>query len=330
MHTYSKEFALIAKYFQREVAGTDTRSKNNIVLGIGDDAAIVDPPEDASIAITTDTMVYGTHFDDHVPADAVGHKLVAMNLSDLAAMGAEPTWLSLAVTCPDINEEWMSEFSRGFFELSDYYNCSLIGGDVTRGPLSFTVTAQGIVPRGKEMRRRGARPGDRIYVSGTLGDAAAALAGLQKTLTVCETQQAQLNKALFYPRPQVGLGQALRAVATSAIDLSDGLAKDLLHVLQSSNLGARIDAGALPTSSVLKMLVTDATERAQLQLTGGEDYQLCFTVPESRRGSLETIAHQLGLDITCVGVIEGEPGLRIELDNQPLLLQHAGFLHFKE
>ncbi|RUO40112.1 thiamine-phosphate kinase [Aliidiomarina taiwanensis] len=330
MHTYSKEFALIAKYFQREVAGTDTRSKNNIVLGIGDDAAIVDPPEDASIAITTDTMVYGTHFDDLVPADAVGHKLVAMNLSDLAAMGAEPTWLSLAVTCPDIDEAWMSEFSRGFFELSDYYNCSLIGGDVTRGPLSFTVTAQGIVPRGKEMRRRGARPGDRIYVSGTLGDAAAALAGQQQTLPVCETQQAQLNKALFYPRPQVGLGQALRAVATSAIDLSDGLAKDLLHVLQSSNLGARVDAGALPASKILEMVLPDPSQRAQLQLTGGEDYQLCFTVPESRRGSLETIAHQLGLDITCVGVIEGEPGLRIELNNQPFSLKTAGFLHFKD
>lgn len=323
MHSLSKEFSLIAKYFQREI-----NPRHDIVLGIGDDAAILIPPAESSLAVTTDTMVYGTHFDDSVPVKALGHKLVAVNVSDLAAMGAEPTWLSLALTCPDINEHWLSEFSSGFFALADYYHCSLIGGDVTRGPLSLTVTAQGFVPQGKEIRRSGAQPGDRIYVSGKIGDAAAAFAGQQGHVALTDIQQASLNKRLFYPTPQVALGQALRAIASSAIDLSDGLASDLQHILHASKVGASINADTLPTSSVLTAAIPNQTTRVQLQLTGGEDYELCFTVPESRRGSLETVAQQLGIEVTCVGVIEGNQGLRILLKEQPLLLTEAGFSHF--
>ncbi|MCO4322688.1 thiamine-phosphate kinase [Aliidiomarina quisquiliarum] len=323
MHNLTKEFSLIAKYFQREQS-----SRHDIILGIGDDAAILTPPAESSLAVTTDTMVYGTHFDDSVPVKALGHKLVAVNVSDLAAMGAEPTWLSLALTCPAINELWLSEFTSGFFALADYYHCSLIGGDVTRGPLSLTVTAQGFVPQGKEIRRSGAQPGDRIYVSGQLGDAAAALAGQQGTIALTDIEQARLNKRLFYPTPQVALGQALRAIASSAIDLSDGLASDLQHILHASKVGASIDAGVLPTSLALSTAIPEQQSRVQLQLTGGEDYELCFTVPESRRGSLETVANQLGIEVTCVGVIEGSEGLRVTLNEQPLLLTTAGFNHF--
>jgi|SRR5690554_2831064 len=323
MHTLTKEFSLIAKYFQREV-----NTRHDIVLGIGDDAAILNPPADSSLAVTTDTMVYGTHFDDTVPVKALGHKLVAVNVSDLAAMGAEPAWLSLALTCPEIDEDWLSEFASGFFDLADYYNCSLIGGDVTRGPLSLTVTAQGFIPHGKAIHRCGAQPGDRIYVSGQIGDAAAAFAGQQGLLALTDFQQAKLNKRLFYPTPQVGLGQALRVIASSAIDLSDGLASDLQHILHASNVGASIEAGALPTSPELLAAIPEHKLRAEQQLTGGEDYELCFTVPESRRGSLETVARQLGIEVTCVGVIEGDPGLRITLNEQPLVLTEAGFRHF--
>jgi len=329
MHTLTKEFTLIAKHFQREVGQNNVRTRRDVILGIGDDAAILNPPAESSIAVTTDTMVYGTHFDDHVPAKALGHKLVAVNISDLAAMGAEPAWLSLALTCPSIDDDWLSEFASGFFELADYYNCSLIGGDVTRGPLSLTVTAQGFVPHGKALHRCGAQPGDRIYVSGHLGDAAAAFAGQQGRLALTDIQQASLNKRLFYPTPQVALGQSLRVIATSAIDLSDGLASDLQHVLQASNVGAKIDANALPTSAVLEMAIPNQEQRVQHQLTGGEDYELCFTVPESRRGSLETVVRQLGIDVTCVGVIEGDAGLRIALNEKPLLLIEGGFSHFE-
>ncbi len=333
MHTLTKEFSLIAKYFRRqpsngELGQRERNQRQDVILGIGDDAAILKLPADSSLAVTTDAMVYGTHFDDLVPVKALGHKLVAVNISDLAAMGAEPAWLSLALTCPDINDAWLSEFSTGFFALADYYNCALVGGDVTRGPLSLTVTAHGFVPHGKALHRCGARPGDRIYVSGHLGDAAAALAGQQGHLPFTDIQQANLNKRLFYPTPQVALGQSLRVIASSAIDLSDGLASDLMHILQASNVGAKIDANALPTSAVLSAAIPNQSQRVQLQLMGGEDYELCFTVPESRRGSLETVVSQLGIEVTCVGVIEGDEGLRVILNEQPLELTKASFSHF--
>lgn len=330
MHTLTKEFALIARYFRRSPTMEAKSLRRDVLFGIGDDAAILAPPADCVLAVTTDTMVYATHFDANTPIKAIGHKLVAVNLSDLAAMGAEPAWLSLALTCPDIDEAWLTEFSEGFFALSDYYGCSLIGGDVTRGALSLTVTAQGFIPQGRAIYRAGAQPGDRIYVSGTLGDAAVALAGQQGKLNLTELQQLSLNKRLFYPSPQVALGQALRTIASSAIDLSDGLGSDLQHLLHAAQVGARIDINKLPASTNLAAaLVADPIQKAQYQLFGGEDYELCFTVPESRRGSLETLVSQLGISITCVGIIEGEAGLRFMQDKTQVSFNEMGFQHFK-
>lgn len=322
MHTHTPEFSLIAKYFKRE-----QEKRRDVTCGIGDDAAVLLPAEDSALAVTTDTMVQGVHFDDNIPARALGHKLLAVNLSDLAAMGAEPAWLSLALTMPSVDEVWLAEFSQGLFQLADYYHASLIGGDVTRGPLTLTLTAHGQIPKGKALYRDGAKPGDRVYVSGTLGDAAAALAMQQERITRT-LQYDALSQALLYPEPRVALGQALRVIASSAIDISDGLMSDLQHILSASEVGARIELADLPASEALQSAIPDQDTRLELQATGGEDYELCFTVPESRRGSLETVIRQLGIPIHCIGVIESERGLRTMLEGEQKRFGAAGFSHF--
>ena len=355
MDIQRSEFALIAKYFQARTSQNQTssfsatnsastqqeynssstlslnsenKSRRDVALSIGDDAAVVIPPADCGIAVTTDTMVAGVHFDDRVPVAALGHKLVAVNLSDLAAMGAEPAWLSLSCTLPEINEEWLAEFSSGFFKTADYYRCALIGGDVTKGPLSFTLTAQGIVPKERYLTRKGAQPGDRIYVSGTLGDAALALAAQQQRVQLSDSAFAALEKRLFYPTPRVGLGQLLRNLATSAIDLSDGLAGDLSHILQASGVGAHIELERLPRSKAFAESIHSAADGWVYQLAGGDDYELCFTVPASRCGMLETIAVQSGVSVTQVGIIEGNKGLRYFNNNERCDLQLESFSHF--
>lgn len=322
MHTRTPEFSLIAKYFKR-----DQEKRRDVTCGIGDDTAVLLPAEDSALAVTTDTMVQGVHFDEHLSAHALGHKLLAVNLSDLAAMGAEPAWLSLALTMPSVDETWLADFSQGFFKLADYYHSSLVGGDVTRGPLTLTLTAQGQIPKGKALYRDGAKPGDRVYVSGTLGDAAAALAMQQGRIARSEAYET-LAHALFYPEPRVALGQALRVIASSAIDISDGLVSDLQHILFASGVGARIELNDLPASEALMSAVPEASTRLELQTGGGEDYELCFTVPESRRGSLETVIRQLGIPIHCIGVIESEPGLRTMRAGEPYSLSATGFSHF--
>lgn len=343
MDTQRREFALIAKYFQNRsyartaaveqgansgfVLTANQRHRRDVALSIGDDAAVVVPPVDSGIAVTTDTMVAGVHFDDKTPIAAIGHKLVAVNLSDLAAMGAEPAWLSLSCALPSFDEHWLAEFSRGFFAAADYYHCALIGGDITRGPLTLTLTAQGIVPSHRYLTRSGAQPGDRIYVSGTLGDAALALAAQQGKAQLSENASQALLQRLYYPTPRVGLGQLLRNQASAAIDLSDGLAGDLGHVLQASGVGARIQLELLPRSAEFAASCT-AAEGWPYQLAGGDDYELCFTVPASRCDGIETLARQAGVQVTQIGVIEGNPGLRYfhAGERQELTLQ--SFSHF--
>lgn len=354
MDTQRSEFALIAKYFQARTAqrqtssfsatgsasaqqehnqssklslNSENKSRRDVALSIGDDAAVVIPPPECGIAVTTDTMVAGVHFDDHVPIAALGHKLVAVNLSDLAAMGAEPAWLSLSCTLPEINEKWLAEFSAGFFKTVDYYRCALIGGDITKGPLTLTLTAQGIVPKERYLTRSGAQPGDRIYVSGTLGDAALALAGQQQKVQLAAPALKSLEQRLFYPTPRVGLGQLLRNLATASIDLSDGLAGDLGHILQASAVGARLELDHLPRSKAFAESINNA-DGWFYQLAGGDDYELCFTVPESRCGMLETIAVQAGVTVTQVGIIEGNKGLRYVNKNECCDLQLESFSHF--
>ncbi|MCC5854556.1 MAG: thiamine-phosphate kinase [Idiomarina sp.] len=328
MNTSSREFSLIAQLFLNHPG-----RRRDVTLGIGDDAAIVRPSDDSDIAVTTDTMVQGVHFDERIPAAALGHKLVAVNLSDLAAMGAEPAWLSFALTIPHIDEAWLTEFAEGFFKLADYYHCSLIGGDVTRGPLCLSLTAQGILPRHRSLRREGARPGDRIYVSGTLGDAAAGLASLQGDGRVAGDASALVER-LYRPTPRVALGQALRAVATACIDISDGLLADLSHLLVASDVGGTIELTDLPLSKATQDCVADVKQRILFAATGGEDYELCFTVPESARGALETIVKQIGVQVTCIGVIDKDKGLRTEWDDEAFDAQvefgDLGYDHFEK
>ena len=318
------EFELIARYFNRV-----TSSRRDVEKGIGDDCALLNVPEKQTLAISTDTLVAGVHFlrDIH-PAD-LGYKALAVNLSDLAAMGADPAWLTLALTLPEVDEPWLAAFSDSLFELLDYYDMQLIGGDTTRGPLSLTLGIHGLVPAGRALKRAGAKPGDWIFVTGTLGDRAAGLSLLQHHHRLNDPAVHEvLIKRHLRPMPRVLQGQALRNLATSAIDLSDGLISDLGHILTASRVGARINLDALPLSAALR----DHFEPEQVlrwALSGGEDYELCFTVPEVNRGALDVALGHLGVAYTCIGQIAPEAeGLTLLENGKPRSFHHKGFDHF--
>lgn len=316
------EFELIEKYFK-----VPSRRKD-VDLGPGDDCALLSVPPDMQLAVSTDTLVSGVHFmPDSDPVD-LGYKALAVNLSDLAAMGAEPRWVSLALTLPSINKAWVAGFASGFLELADYYNVALVGGDMTRGPLSITVSVKGTVPRGKALLRSGAKAGDAIYVTGTLGDAALALTHLLGRRTLNDNQLAAVLPRLEHPHPRILAGQALRGIATAAMDLSDGLASDLGHMLRASGVRARIHLDRLPMSPVLKDAVSQE-EAWQLALAGGDDYELLFTVPEAYRGTLDTALAHCGVKFGRVGRISaGEPGIDWLLHEKPQPLQLKGWDHF--
>lgn len=318
------EFSLIARYFDR------VKSRRlDVETGIGDDCALLNIPEKKTLAISTDTLVAGNHFlPDIDPAD-LAYKALAVNLSDLAAMGAEPAWLTLALTLPDVDEGWLESFSDSLFMQLNYYDMQLIGGDTTRGPLSMTLGIHGFVPPGRALKRAGAKPGDWIYVTGTPGDSAAGLAILQERLNVESAADADYLLARHLrPMPRILQGQALRDLASSAIDLSDGLISDLGHILKASGCGARIDLDAMPLSDA--MLRQVAPEQAlRWALAGGEDYELCFTVPELNRGALDVAIGQLGARFTCIGQICAEAdGLQLLQAGKPVQLDLKGYDHF--
>lgn len=318
------EFDLIDSYFTHRQP-----QRSDVVLGIGDDGAILSCPDNSELVVVTDTMVAGVHFDHHASARAIGHKIVAVNLSDLAAMGAEPAWISLALTLPQIDHDWLTDFSAGLRAICDYFGCQLIGGDTTQGPLTITVTAHGWVPTGSAIRRSGAKPGDWLYVSGSLGDAGLALAAQQQRLKLDAKHYQRACERLFTPSPRVALGQSLRGIASSAIDVSDGLLADLQHILKASHVGARISLHELPLSLALTESV-DQQQAIRLALTSGDDYELCFTVPEARRGVLDTLFARSTMKPTCIGRMTNEPGkLKLELDGEPWQLEQApGYQHF--
>jgi thiamine-monophosphate kinase len=318
------EFDLIDSYFKHR-----QRQRSDVVLGIGDDGAVLRCPERSELVVVTDTMVAGVHFDQHMPARAIGHKIVAVNLSDLAAMGAEPAWISLALTLPQLDHDWLGSFAQGLRDICDYYGCQLIGGDTTQGPLTITVTAHGWVPQGSAIRRDGAKPGDWLFVSGTLGDAGLALAAQQKQVKITDEHYVGACDRLFMPAPRVALGQSLRAIASSAIDISDGLLADLQHILNASQVGARLSLQELPLSLAMTESV-DQQQAIALALSSGDDYELCFTVPESRRGVLDTLLARDASKPTCIGRITSEPGkVKLELDGEPWQFsQVAGYQHF--
>ncbi len=316
----SPEFELIARHF--------TRPARNAVLGVGDDCALVDVSNGMDLAVSTDTMVSGTHFFPDVDPETLGHKALAVNLSDMAAMGAMPYWAMLALTVPDVNHEWLEKFAKGFFDLAEEFGVSLIGGDTTRGPLTLTVTIMGEVPAGAAIRRNGAKPGNDIWVSGNLGDAALAVAHRRGLLKLTEGEYMEAVMRLYEPTPRVNLGQALRGLATSAIDISDGLLADLDHICTLSKIGATVEADRLPVSEIGAAHI-DGPAGLTAVVAGGDDYELCFTAPVNARESIEDLTDMLGIPLTRIGEIRKGRGVSLlGADGKPIAVDGRGFDHF--
>jgi thiamine-monophosphate kinase len=298
-----------------------------VTLGIGDDAALCTVPVGMQLVTAIDTLVSGVHFPTSTSAFDIGYKALAVNLSDLAAMGATPVWMTLALTCPAPQSSWLHEFTQGLLTLATQHQVSLIGGDTTAGPLTVTIQVCGLVPVGQALLRSGAQVDDIIYVTGTLGDAGLGLfAGVQHKLSLPTDAQHFVINRLNRPTPRVQEGIRLRQIAHSAIDISDGLAADLGHILAASGVGARIEVETLPLSSALRAHLSPQ-HAATLALTAGDDYELCFTVPPGRT---HLLAHLPTGSYTKIGVIEATPGLRCLLAEQPFILKRTGYQHFGE
>jgi thiamine-monophosphate kinase len=313
------EFDLIAHYFTRPTPGA--------ILGVGDDCALLSVETGKELAVSTDTMVSGVHFLPNTDPRDLGHKALAVNLSDLAAMGAAPRWFTLALTLPEVDHSWLEPFSAGLLALADETGIELVGGDTTRGPLSMTLTVMGEVPAGKALRREGARAGDDVWVSGTLGDAALGLRCLQARVSLSEAQRVYCVSRLVRPTARLALGMRLLDLANSAIDLSDGLLADLGHICERSHLGARLELNAIPASSV--MAEQSEAIRIECQLAGGDDYELCFTSPVNVRSKIAALSRDLALALTRVGIMtEGENVLVMDADGRPVVTERSGYDHF--
>ncbi len=314
------EFDLIAKYFERPV--------QKAVKGIGDDCALLAPTPGMQLAVSSDMLVEGRHFLSTVAPQLLGHKALAVNLSDLAACGAQPLAYTLALAMPRVDETFLAGFAQGLHALADAHGIELVGGDTTAGPLAICITVFGEVPPGQALLRSGAALGDDIWVSGTLGDARLALEAFRGTLALSGEAFAQVRQAMESPTPRVALGLALRGVASSAIDLSDGLSGDLGHVLARSGVGASIHTAALPRSAWLS--AQDLAVQWLCGVAGGDDYELLFTAPAHRHAGVLAAGLQAGVPVTRIGVIEAAPGLRL-LDEAgaPLPQRFNAFDHFK-
>jgi thiamine-monophosphate kinase len=317
------EFDLIARYF--------TRRPQRALLGVGDDCALLQPRPGTQMAISCDMLVEGRHFFANVDPESLGHKALAVNLSDLAACGARPLAFTLALALPEVDEAWLSAFSRGLFALADAHSCELIGGDTTQGPLNICITVFGET-EGQPLLRSGALVGDEIYVSGQLGDAHLALQGLLGRITLPADLLAQTRQRLERPDPRVALGLALRGLASAAIDVSDGLVGDIGHLLKASGVGATLEAAALaqllgagahPAWSSL------AQNSLGHVLAGGDDYELAFTAPVSARDALTMVSEHTGVRLSRIGRIEAEPGLRlVDAQGQAVDYSARSFDHF--
>ncbi len=315
------EFDLIRRHFTRAAPGA--------LLGVGDDAALLQVTEGNVLAVSTDMLVSGTHFFADDDPFLLGHKTLAVNLSDLAAMGAVPRWATLALALPGADEAWLTQFSAGFFALAQQYDVDLIGGDTTRGPLNLCVTIFGEVPAQQALRRDGAQLGDEVWVSGTLGGAALALAHLQDRVTLLWTEFEACARALRQPQPRVALGLALRGIAHSAIDISDGLLADLGHILEASQLGAQLDFGALPVSPMMRDYVEKPLGRECI-LCGGDDYELCFTAGAEKHAEILRIGERLGLPLTRIGrIVAGHDCLVRDDNGNPVIVEACGYDHFR-
>lgn len=320
------EFELIRRYFERPGPAAP-----GVVLGVGDDCALLQPAPGQRLAISTDMLVEGRHFFPDVDPAALGHKALAVNLSDLAAMGARPLGFTLALALPRADEAWLGGFSRGLFALADAAACPLVGGDTTRGPLNLCITVFGQVPPGQELRRSGAGAGDEVWVSGTLGDARLALEALLGECELPADMLQRVRQRLERPAPRLALGLALRGIASAAADVSDGLCGDLGHILEASGVGAELDLDALAGSNALSADLGSRPlqQRLRCALAGGDDYELVFTAPATARNAVLRAAAGAGTPVTRLGRITATPGLRwLDREQQPVTLELSSFDHF--
>jgi thiamine-monophosphate kinase len=319
------EFDIIQRYFSRPAPGA--------VLGVGDDAALIKPAAGVELAISTDMLVSGQHFLADVDPRKLGHKSLAVNLSDMAAMGAKPRWATLSLALPEstahTGEKWLEAFADGFFELAHAHRVELIGGDTTRGPLNICVTIIGEVAKGKALRRDGARPGDDVWISGHLGDAALALAHVQRRITLEPSEIAACLPVLLTPTARVELGQRLIGLADSAIDISDGLLADLGHILKTSKVAGVIRMSEIACSASMKKYLPQ-TLAVECLLAGGDDYELCFTAPRAKRGGIEILAREQPVPLSRIGRIgEGEGLVVLDAAGKTVTLETKGYDHFR-
>ncbi|MEQ1803995.1 MAG: thiamine-phosphate kinase [Burkholderiaceae bacterium] len=314
------EFDLIDKYFTVPVHRAD--------LGVGDDCALLTVTPGMQLAVSSDMLVEGRHFLSTVAPDALGHKSLAVNLSDLAACGATPRAFTLALALPRADEAFLQGFSRGLLDLARAHGCELIGGDTTQGPLTICISVFGELPTGLALLRSRARAGDQLYVSGALGDARLALDCFRGNVALNGEGLSAVRRAMEWPQPRVALGVALRGIATSAIDISDGLLGDLGHILRRSGVGATLHADALPRSAVLAAQTLDV--QRECTLAGGDDYELLFTAAAQRSAEVQAAAAHAGVAVTCIGQIDAAPGVRLlDAQAQPIARHFAGFDHFR-
>ena len=324
------EFDLIARYFTRPAVARQTPGR--VALGVGDDCALLQPSPGMQLAISTDMLVEGRHFLSTVDPVRLGHKALAVNLSDLAACGAKPMAFTLSLALPSVDEAWLEGFSRGMFALADEHGCELVGGDTTRGPLNISITVFGEVPPGAALLRSGAKAGDDLWVSGTLGDARLALEVFRGTLSLPAEAFALARARMEAPSPRVALGQSLRGIASAAADVSDGLLGDLSHILRASGVGARVDADAAVERIALRSMPASDIGIDMLRLcalSGGDDYELVFTAPAGAREAVERAGRDSQTAVARIGHIEAEPGVRIvDADGAALAQRFTSFDHF--
>lgn len=316
------EFNLIERFFVR-----DNPQRKDVVLGIGDDCALLNVPEGQSLAVSMDTLVEGVHFLHETAAADVAAKAMAVNLSDLAAVGAEPAWITLSLSIPKIDLGWLQAFSDSLHELLTHYGLQVVGGDTTKGPLSITIQVHGFVPENVALRRSGAQAGDIVCVTGPLGDASLGLLVAEHQLAAQGEHRDRLLEKFYRPKAKVAAGIALRSRATAAIDISDGLVADLGHICKASSVGAIIDAEKLPISDAARKV---ANEQRVLDcaLTGGEDYELCFTVDEDNFNKVKSALETVGVACYEIGRITGKSDVRVIKNGETLQLDKGGFDHF--
>jgi thiamine-monophosphate kinase len=328
MSSHISEFELIDRFFKtgantmltQEEPHTDTP----IALGIGDDCALLRVRGNEELAVTSDMLVQGRHFFKEADPECLGRKALAVNLSDLAAMGAKPIGFTLALALPHIDEQWLEAFSRGLFDLAKRYSCPLIGGDTTAGPLTISITALGSIPRQKAIRRSGARAHDDIWVSGVLGDARLTLAALRHELSIPESELKTIELRMHQPEPRIALGQHLRGIASAALDVSDGLLGDLKHILEQSHVDAEVFLGQLPKSALL--MKQSETIQNQFAACGGDDYELCFTAGQEQRDRINQISQELSLPLVRIGTIKAMRNSKPSID----LMDQTGKLLSKD